>query len=146
DSLTALDTPAPPAAPSTPSGREPNCGDPTRSLRPTGALPAPGAMPAGSFIRRIQKRGHLVAGVDQNTLLLAYLDPFTGQLQGLEIDLMRDLAKAILGRPRVEFKVLTTSDERTQYPDDGSVDLVADAVTITCSRREEVAFSSVYYL
>src|SRR5262249_2791674 len=146
DSLAALDTPAPAAPAATPSGPTPNCGDPTRSLRPAGAPPEPGAMPAGSFMRTIQRRGRLVAGVDQNTLLFAYLDPFTGRLQGLEIDLLRDIAKAILGKPTVDFKVLTTSDDRLQDPEHGSGDLVADGVTINCSRLEDAAFSSVYYL
>ena len=122
DSLSALATPAATLPAKTPtSGAEPKCGDPTRSLRPVGTLPAPGRMPAGSFMRTIQERGRLVAGVDQNTLLFGYFDPLTGRLQGLEIDLLRDIAKAILGDPNaIEFKVLTTADQRTQDVQDGT--------------------------
>ena len=147
DSLRALHTPVATLAPAAKtSGSAPTCGDPTASLRPGGTLPAPGRMPVGSFMRRIQVRGHLVAGVDQNTLLFGYLDPFTGRLQGLEIDLLRQVANAIFGNPNaIDFKVLTTADQRTQFPEDGSVDIVADAVTINCARLEEVSFSTVYY-
>src|SRR5215471_17149062 len=104
-SLAALATPVPTllAAPASPN---PKCADPTASFRPT-PLPQPGRMPAGTLMRRIQQRGHLVAGVDQNTLLFAYLDPFTGRIQGFEIDLVRQIAKAILGNPNaVVFKAV----------------------------------------
>ncbi|MGE5414191.1 MAG: glutamate ABC transporter substrate-binding protein [Syntrophomonadaceae bacterium] len=103
-------------------------------------------MPAGSFMRRIQERGRLIAGVDQNTLLFGYLDPATGGFRGFEVDLLRELARAIFGDPsRVEFKAALTTRQRLQYVQNGSVDIVADAITITCDRLRDVAFSSVYY-
>jgi polar amino acid transport system substrate-binding protein len=121
------------------------CADPTASLRPPATLPRAGAMPAGSFMARIQKRGRLIAGVDQNTLLLAYLNPFTGQLEGAEIDLVRELARAIFGNPNaVEFRAITT-EQRIPEVQDGDVDIVVDAMTITCERRRDVDFSTVYY-
>ena len=43
-----------------------NC---TASYAPVGALPAPGHMPAGSWMAHIQARGYLIAGVDQSTYL-----------------------------------------------------------------------------
>jgi polar amino acid transport system substrate-binding protein len=121
------------------------CADPTASLRPPATLPVPGSMPAGSFMARIRRRGRLIAGVDQNTLLLAYLNPLTGQLEGAEIDLVREIARAIFGDPNaVEFRAITT-DERIPAVEDGNVDIVVDAMTITCARREHVDFSTVYY-
>jgi len=158
DSLDALRTPAATVSSTTPTLNplaglvqqvdltlSPLCVNTEASLRPT-ELPTPGRMPRGSFMRRIEQRGHLVAGVDQNTLLYGYLDPFTGRLQGLEIDLLRNLATAIFGNPNaIDFKVLTTADERLQDVEDGSVDVVADAVTINCERLQDVAFSTVYY-
>jgi polar amino acid transport system substrate-binding protein len=96
-------------------------------------------------MRRIERRGRLVVGVDQNTLLFAYLNPFTGQIAGFEVDLLREVAAAIFGDPnRIEFKAVTTA-ERLPYVESGRVDIVADAVTITCARLQEVAFSTVYY-
>ena len=143
--LAALNTPAPQAHTSATGSPEPRCGDVTASLPPPAAMPSPGAMPAGSFMARIQRRGYLIAGVDQNTLLFAYFNPIDGQLEGFEIDILRQLTKAIFGNPNaIVFKALTT-DERIPAVENRSVDIVADAVTITCSRRKEVDFSTVYY-
>jgi polar amino acid transport system substrate-binding protein len=121
------------------------CGDLTASLHPDATLPAPGAMPAGSFMARIQRRGRLIAGVDQNTLLFAYLNPSDGQLEGFEIDVLRHIAQAIFGNPNaIEFKAITTA-QRSDAVRLGAVDIVADAFTITCARRQQVDFSSVYF-
>jgi polar amino acid transport system substrate-binding protein len=135
-----------PAAPtsSTTLSRAPRCSDPTASLRP-GPRPAPGHMPAGTFMRAIQRRGRLIVGVDQNTLLLGYLNPFDGRIEGFEIDVARQVARAIFGDPnKIEFKAVSSA-ERIPALQDRSVDLVADALTINCERRTEVAFSSVYF-
>jgi polar amino acid transport system substrate-binding protein len=142
--LADLNVPAPRLSPSPPS-QSVSCRNPTASLRPPETLPAPGAMPAGSAMAAIARRGYLIAGVDQNTLLFAYFNPLDGQIEGFEIDLLRQLAQAILGNPNaIRFKAVTTS-ERLQAVRSGSVDVVADATTITCERKQLVAFSTVYY-
>jgi polar amino acid transport system substrate-binding protein len=144
--LAALGTKLPSTHPAPPPSPEAPCGDVTASLRPDAVMPAPGAMPAGSFMARIESRGYLVAGVDQNTLLFAYLNPQNGQLEGFEIDILRDLANAIFGNKPgdIRFKAITTA-ERIPAVQNGTVDVVADAVTITCDRRKQVDFSTVYY-
>jgi polar amino acid transport system substrate-binding protein len=143
--LAGLHVAAPKPPTSRPSPPSPPCGDVTASLHPAAAQPAPGAMPAGSFMAAIQRRGYLIAGVDQNTQLFAYFNPLHGQLEGFEIDLVRRLAQAIFGDPnKVRFKAITTA-ERIQAVQDGTVDVVVDAMTITCTRRKEVDFSTVYY-
>jgi polar amino acid transport system substrate-binding protein len=143
--LGALETPAaqPPAAAPTPP--TPPCGDVTASLRPPAALPAPGRMPAGSFMATIQKRGYLIAGVNAGALDFGYLNPFTGQIDGFEVDLVRQLARAIFGNPdRVRLLVLAVP-QRIPFAQQGKVDVVVDTVTITCARRRQVDFSTVYY-
>jgi polar amino acid transport system substrate-binding protein len=143
--LAALSIKAPSAPAPTPSPPDVPCTHVTASLRPPAAMPTPGAMPAGSFMAKIKRRGYLIAGVDQNTLRFAYFNPLTGQIEGFEIDLLRQLAKAIFGDPdRIKFKAVTT-DERVTAVQNGSVDVVADAMTITCQRRRQVDFSTVYY-
>ncbi len=142
--LAALGTHAVPARPaaSTPAVV---CSNVTASLRPPASLPAPGTMPRGSFMDQIRHRGKLIAGVDQNTLLLSYFNPRQDQLQGFEIDLLHEVARAIFGDPnKIEFKAITTA-ERIPAIQNGSVDIVADAMTITCARRRQVDFSTVYY-
>ena len=120
ESLAALDTPQAKLAATTAPTRTPNCGDPTASLAPRGTLPPPRQMPAGSFMRRIQRRGRLIAGVDQNTLLFGYLNPANGKIEGFEIDVLRQLANSILGDPNaIEFKAIRT-DQRLPFVRDGS--------------------------
>jgi polar amino acid transport system substrate-binding protein len=143
--LAALATPPPTSASTSSSSPEPKCGKVTASLRPPATEPAPGAVPPGSYMARIRRRGYLIAGVDQNTLLFAYFNPRDRQLEGFEIDMLREVARAIFGNPNaVRFKAITTA-ERVPAVQDGSVDIVADAMTITCERRRQVDFSTVYY-
>ena len=67
-------------------------------------------MPPGSLMARIRRRGRLIAGVDQNTLLFGYLRPSTARIEGFEVDLVREIARAILGDPNaIELKALTTA-------------------------------------
>jgi polar amino acid transport system substrate-binding protein len=143
---TSLDALATPPAAATKSKPDANvdCSDRTASLRPPAVMPRPGAMPAGSFMAKIRRQGYLIAGVDQNTLLLGYLRPRTARIEGFEVDLLREVARAIFGNPnRIKLKALTTS-QRKSAVQSGSVDIVADAYTITCARRRDVAFSTVY--
>lgn len=143
--LAALNTQPPRPSPAAAPGPQPSCSDVTASLRPPTVMPAAGAMPAGTFMSRIARRGYLIAGVDQNTLLFAYFNPLDGQLEGFEVDMLRELARAIFGNPGdVKFKAITTA-ERISAVQDGSVDVVADAMTITCRRSRQVDFSTVYF-
>jgi polar amino acid transport system substrate-binding protein len=139
----SLKTPRPPASP--PGKRVRSCGALTASLRPPAAMPAPGAMPTGSSMARIERRGYLIAGVDQNTLLFAYFNPLERHVVGLEIDLLRQIAQSIFGNANaIQFRAVTTA-ERIPAVEQGLVDVSADAITITCERRQQVDFSTVYY-
>lgn len=134
------------------SGSANDCGDPTRSLRPQGALPAPGQMPAGSTMATIQRNGFLTAGVDQSTYLWGYLNPMTNQLEGFDIDVVWAIAQAIFGDrnpSRVQFRAITSGQRvgaLTGDPADPQVDLVVRTFTISCAREQQgVLFSSTYY-
>jgi polar amino acid transport system substrate-binding protein len=133
-----------------PSTTAPACTDATASLRPQGPLPAPGAMPAGSFMATIQQRGRLVVGVDQNTLLFGYLNPQDGQIEGFDIDMLRQVAKAIFGddgqneNTRLQFVAISAA-QRIPYVQNDQVDIVADTMTVNCARDQLVNFSSVYF-
>jgi polar amino acid transport system substrate-binding protein len=144
--LAALDTPTPaaPASTSTPSVQ---CVNKTASLRPPAVLPAPGAMPAGSWMRTIQQRGYLRAGVNAGLLDFGYLKPSSGKIEGFEIDLVRALAREIFGdaKPDRVRLVALSVPQRIPFVRDNKVDIVVDAVTITCARKQQVDFSTVYY-
>jgi polar amino acid transport system substrate-binding protein len=102
-------------------------------------------MPTGSTMARIALRGKLVVGVNQNTYNMGYRDPFTGQIDGFDIDLAHAVAKAIFGDPEaVQLRALN-SEQRVPALRDGQVDLVVQTMSITCDRLREVSFSTVYY-
>jgi len=116
-----------------------------KSYAPAATLPTPGRMPAGSTMDRIKKRGRLIAGVSADTLLLGARNPVSGQIEGFDIDLLRGVSQAIFGDPnKVELKVITAA-QRLPALQDGSVDIVARNMTITCARWKDIAFSSEYY-
>lgn len=114
------------------------------SLRP-GPLPAPGAMPPGSTMAAIAERGRLVVGVDQSTYLFGFRNPSTGRLEGFDIAVAREIARAIFGDPdRIDLRVVTAS-QREPALTSGQVDMVVRTYSITCARKENVAFSTVYF-
>jgi len=114
------------------------------SLRP-GPLPSPGAMPPGSTMAAIAERGRLVVGVDQNTYLFGFRNPASGQLEGFDIDIAREIARRIFGDPdRIQFRVVDAS-QRESFLQSGLVDMVVRTYSITCDRKQKVDFSTVYY-
>ena len=133
---------APPPAAAT---QAPDCGNPLASYAPQGALPGPGSLPAGSTMAKIRKRGRLVAGVSADTLLWGSRNPFTGRIEGFDIDVLRAVAQAIFGsEDKIEFRVITTS-QRISALQNGDVDIVARTMTINCARWADIAFSAEYY-
>jgi polar amino acid transport system substrate-binding protein len=131
-------TPAPAAVPD-------NSCNPRASLRPAGALPEPGKMPAGTYMADIQKRGRLVLGTSQDTLLFSSRNSFTGKVEGFDVDMGRQIAQAIFGNPdKLQIKVIAY-DKRVSSAMDGTVDVVADTMTANCARWKDVNFSSIYY-
>jgi len=147
DNPSSTTTSAPQAAATTPPAAAPvdtSC-QPRKSLRPTGTLPTPGKMPAGSYMAEIQKKGRLVLGTSQDTLLFSSRNPFTGKVEGFDVEMGRQIAQAIFGDPdKIQIKVIAY-DKRVPDAADGTVDLVADTMTINCARWKQVNFSTVYY-
>ncbi len=118
-----------------------SCNPKASSLSPSG----PPQVTAGSFMAKIRARGYLIAGVDQNTYHFGFLSPFTGQVEGFDIDMIRAVATAIFGNPdKVVYKAIS---DNQRIPDitSGAVDIVAHTMTITCARLQQVDFSSVYF-
>jgi polar amino acid transport system substrate-binding protein len=102
-------------------------------------------MPAGTFMQQIQARGRLIVGVDQNTYLFGYRDPLTNQIEGFDIDMLHQVANAIFGDPnRIEYHAITSA-QRIPAVKDGSVDIVAETMTINCERWQQVDFTTDYY-
>ena len=138
-------------APGPPSAAEVACDaeGPTASYRPDpGPLPLPGEMPEGTAMREIQERGRLIVGVDENTKGFSSRSPNSGDIEGFEVDIAYEIAKRILGPLDRDLILQTTpviTDEKTKVVQDKDVDLTVSAITMSCGRWADVAFSSEYY-
>lgn len=120
-----------------------NCGDPVASLRPTG--PSTMDVAPGSYMETIKANGRLRVGVSPTTLLFSSVDPVTGEFQGFDDDIAREVATALFGNPgAVEFVAIPQTD-RIPSLVEGRVDMVASTFSINCARREDIAFSTEYF-
>ena len=136
-SLTTLPMPSGASEVASASGAAVDSCDARASLRPS-----PEAGPAEAAIRQ---RGRLIVGLDQSTNLFSFRDPVSGQLQGFDVDIAREIARDLVDDPsKVEFRLLT-SPERITALENQTVDIVVNAMTITCARAEQIAFSTVYF-
>ncbi|MBW1601139.1 glutamate ABC transporter substrate-binding protein [Streptomyces sp. JJ66] len=129
----------PPAAPGAPGAPE-RCADGSpvaASLRPSDA--------SGAAVRRVKERGKLIVGVDQNSYLWGYRDPHTGAIDGFDIDLVKAIARDLLGEdPAIVYRTIPT-DQRVPALRERRVDMVVRTMTVTCDRRADVAFSTAYF-
>lgn len=95
-------------------------------------------------IQAIKDRGVLKVGVKVDVPKYGYKNPQTGQVEGLEIDISKAIAKKILGdENKVEFQGVTA---KTRGPllDNGEIDMVAATFTITDERKKSYNFSDPY--
>jgi polar amino acid transport system substrate-binding protein len=94
---------------------------------------------------KIAERGRLIVGVDQSQNLFGSRNSSTGELEGFDIDVAREMARAIFGDPdRIDPQVVNAK-QRESALKSGQVDLVVRTYSITCGRKKEVAFSTVYF-
>jgi polar amino acid transport system substrate-binding protein len=145
--------PAPTLPPPTPAGMEEmppepplpqdksaeNC-DPTASLHPFS-----NPEEADAAVAKIRARGRLIVGLDIGSNLLSFRDPITGEITGFDVDIAGEVARDIFGTPsQVEYRILSSA-ERVPALENSEVDVVVKTMTITCERRTEVNFSTVYF-
>lgn len=111
----------------------------TASLRPF-----PDRAQAEAAVASIRKRGTLVVGLDIGSNLFSFRDPISGNITGFDVDVAGEVARDIFGDPgRVEYRILSSAD-RIEALQNNEVDIVVKTMSITCERREQVAFSTVY--
>jgi ABC-type amino acid transport substrate-binding protein len=103
---------------------------------------APLAARADDGLATIKSRGNLIVGVKADYPPFGYLDG--DKNAGLEIDLLHDIAKDLLGKPdAIEF-VPVVAGNRFQFLNTGKVDFLFSTVTITEQRKAVVDFSAPY--
>ena len=129
----------PPLAAPPPAENE-NC-DRTASLRPF-TDPAQ----ADAAVANIRQRGRLLVGLDIGSNLLSFRDPITGEITGFDVDVAGEVARDIFGTPsQVEYRILSSAD-RIAALQNNEVDIVVKSMSITCERRRQVNFSTVYLM
>ncbi|SFJ70300.1 glutamate ABC transporter substrate-binding protein [Cellulomonas sp. KH9] len=117
------------------------CTDATTSYAPDAGT----EIAAGSTMDAIRSRGYLLVGVSADTLRMGARNPFTGRIEGFDVDVARQVAQAVLGDPdAIRFRVITAGD-RIPVLVDHEVDLVARAFTMNCERWADIAFSAEYF-
>jgi polar amino acid transport system substrate-binding protein len=138
--------PAPPAPPEISGGSAPaaqTCTDYLQSYAPDAKDPL--GIPAGSTMATIKARGRLIAGVSADTYLLGARNPVTGTVEGFDIDLVKQITKAIFGdENKYQLRVITAAD-RIPVLQAHQVDVVVRNMSITCDRWTQIAFSAEYY-
>ena len=101
----------------------------------------------GGFIQQLRSNGQIRVGLDENTKDLSARDPQTGELEGFEVDLAHEIAKRLFGdayTPESVVPVPLVTSEKTDAVRDEEVDITISAVSMSCARWEDVAFSAEY--
>jgi glutamate transport system substrate-binding protein len=116
-----------------------------------GAATSPSAggvptFPATSYMAAIQKKGKLTVGTKFDVPLMGLLNPATGKPEGFDVDIAKQLAKAIFGdENKIEFVEAITKN-REPFLTEDKVDLVVATYTITDDRKKIIDFSNPYYV
>ncbi|WP_019970361.1 glutamate ABC transporter substrate-binding protein [Mycobacterium sp. 141] len=150
----ALTVPALTLAPPTPAGMEELTPQPVQVPAPdtdecdrTASLrPFNNKADADAAVADIRNRGRLVVGLDIGSNLFSFRDPITGEITGFDVDIAGEVARDIFGTPaQVEYRILSSAD-RIAALQNKKVDIVVKTMTITCERRKQVNFSTVYLM
>jgi polar amino acid transport system substrate-binding protein len=123
------------------------------SIAPGKITLSPSSWPADSTMAKIKRNGRLVLGTSGDARLWGARNPVTGKIEGFDVDVATRVAQALgLKASAVQFKVLTIA-QRVPALNEGSVDLVAERMTISCARwqgttepKTAVNLSTAYYL
>lgn len=97
---------------------------------------------ADSTMGKIKAAGKLVCGTKFDVVGFGFKNPTNNEVEGLDADLCREIAKAIGVPP--EF-VEAISANRLPFLKEDKVDIVISTMTITEERKKEIDFSKVYY-
>lgn len=120
------------------------CGS-NKEVATTGESKDGSAEQGENMLDTIKQRDKIVFGVKHDTKLFGLKNPTTGEVEGFDIDIAKQIAKEILGdENKVEF-VEVTSKTRIPLLNKGDIDAIVATMTITEERKKEVDFSNVYF-
>ena len=98
-----------------------------------------------SAMEKIHKTGIIHVGVKVDVPGFGYLNPATGELEGLEIDLAKLIAMDLLGDSNALKMVGISAQTREPMLENGELDLVIATFTITEERAKRFHFTEPYY-
>lgn len=111
----------------------------------TGGVSVDSLTSSDSAIQTIKDRGKLIVGVKYDVPNFGYDNPETGELEGMEIDLSKALAKEILGDENAVEFVMVTAKTRGPLMDSGEIDVTIATMTTNEERLASYAHTEPYY-
>ncbi|MCR3922824.1 MAG: transporter substrate-binding domain-containing protein [Firmicutes bacterium] len=105
----------------------------------------PGADDLPEQLQAIVNRGKLLVGTKVDVPGFGYQNPETGDVEGLEIDIAKALAKKLLGDETLLETQGVTAQTRGPLLDNNEVDLVIATFTITEERKLSFNFTEPYF-
>lgn len=145
--------PAAPVGPPAAVGQAAAAPAPCKDGQPETASLAPGSIGVNSSswgsdstMDKIKKRGHLIVGTSGDARLWGARNPVNGKIEGYDVDVAKRIAQALgLDPDATVYKVLTIA-QRIPALLGGTVDLVAERMTITCDRWQGAAATPTQYV
>ncbi|WP_196590303.1 substrate-binding periplasmic protein [Pectinatus frisingensis] len=96
----------------------------------------------GNTLDKIRKSGVLVVG-SSNDAPFAYIDAKTNEFSGVDSDIIKEIARR-LGVEKVEMKQIPFENLLISL-DNGSVDMITDAMYIKPERLQKALFTNIWY-
>lgn len=106
----------------------------------------PSSFAAGTQMEAIQKRGKLIVGVKDDFPLFGIRNPVSGKLEGMDIEIAQQLAKALTGSADNIQYVVVNSDNREAFLQQHKVDVVIATYPPNPKRIKKVDFAGPYLM
>ena len=98
---------------------------------------------AGSFMAELQQRGEIKIGVKYDVPQFGFFDVTSNKAEGMDVDLGNIIAER-LGVKATFSEAVSTN--RIPFLQNDTVDLIISTMTINEERKQQIAFSNVYYV
>ncbi|BAO94059.1 transporter substrate-binding domain-containing protein [Caballeronia insecticola] len=99
------------------------------------------AQAAEDHLQTVKQRGTLLCGTDNTTPGMGYLNTKTGKMEGMDVDMCRAVAAAVLGdADKVQF-VVVTDKSRFNALRTGQADVVFAHTTVNATRASAVGIT-----
>ncbi len=135
----------PGTSPASPAGSAAESPAGSAAESPAGSPAGSGAasFPADSTLGQIQAKGELTCGVKFDVIAFGFRNPTSGEVEGFDADLCREIAAALGVEPKF---VEAISANRIPFLLEDRVDLVISTMTRNEERLQQIDFSKIYYL